>query len=59
MRFQPDVCLFTPAQDTAYMFGDWAEETLLQAERALLRLSVPAPAWLNATYYAQKVKAKE
>ena len=41
------------------MFGDWAEETLLQAERALLRLSVPAPAWLNATYYAQKVQAKE
>jgi hypothetical protein len=41
------------------MFGDWAEETLLQAERALLRLSVPPPSWLNATYYQEKVRAKE
>ena len=45
-------------QDVRYFFGDWAEETLLQAERALYRLKVPRPSWLNASYYAAKIVAK-
>jgi hypothetical protein len=30
----------------------------LQAERALYRLKVPRPSWLNASYYAAKIVAK-
>ena len=45
-------------QDVQYLFGDWAEEPLLQAERALHRLGTPRPSWLNASYYAAKVLAK-
>lgn len=45
-------------QDVTYFYGDWAEETLLQAERALHRLGVPRPAWLNASYYHEKVASK-
>ena len=40
-----------------YMFGDWAEESLLQAERALALLGAPKPAWLDADYYNEKVLA--
>lgn len=43
------------AQDVNDFFGDWAEESLLQAERALRRLGAPRPGWLNATYYQEKV----
>jgi len=43
------------AQDVTYFYGDWAEESLLQCERALHRLGMGRPAWLNATYYAQKI----
>jgi len=39
------------SQKVDYFYGDWAEESLLQAERALYRLGVPKPPWLNATYY--------
>jgi len=38
-------------------FGDWAEESLLQAERALKLLGVPKPEWLNTAYYNEKVLA--
>jgi hypothetical protein len=44
------------AQDVTYFYGDWAEESLLQCERALLRLGMPKPAWLNGTYYDKFVK---
>jgi len=43
------------ALSTERMFGDWAEESLLQAERGLRRLGLPRPAWLNATYYEAQV----
>jgi len=43
------------AMDVAYMFGDWAEETLLQAERALRTLGMPKPEWLNQSYYDAKI----
>jgi hypothetical protein len=43
------------AMDTRYMFGDWAEETLLQAERALLALGSPRPSWLDPAYYQEKI----
>uniref|UniRef100_A0A061QWZ9 Amine oxidase domain-containing protein n=1 Tax=Tetraselmis sp. GSL018 TaxID=582737 RepID=A0A061QWZ9_9CHLO len=42
-------------QDVRYIFGDWAEDSLLQAERALRRIGVGRPEWLNATYYQEKV----
>jgi hypothetical protein len=45
------------AQDVHYFFGDWAEESLVQAERALYKLGVPRPAWLNETYYKAKIVA--
>jgi len=44
-------------QDVAYFMGDWAEESLLQCERALYLLGEPKPSWLNATYYDAKIKA--
>jgi len=37
------------------MYGDWAEETLLQAERALRALGSPKPEWLDADYYHKKI----
>lgn len=37
------------------MFGDWAEESLLQAERALHANGVPRPSWLDEDYYNLKV----
>eukprot|EP00420_Gonyaulax_spinifera_P005406 CAMPEP_0197941966 /NCGR_PEP_ID=MMETSP1439-20131203/123640_1 /TAXON_ID=66791 /ORGANISM="Gonyaulax spinifera, Strain CCMP409" /LENGTH=104 /DNA_ID=CAMNT_0043565199 /DNA_START=14 /DNA_END=328 /DNA_ORIENTATION=+ len=45
------------AQATEKMFGDWAEESLLQAERGLRVTGVPKPDWLDEAYYAQKVVA--
>ena len=45
------------AMDVRYFFGDWAEESLLQAERALATLGVRRPDWLDARYYADKVVA--
>lgn len=41
--------------ETRYMYGDWAEESLLQAERALRVAGQPRPAWLDADYYEQRV----
>ncbi|KAL7555416.1 hypothetical protein ACA910_017424 [Epithemia clementina (nom. ined.)] len=39
-----------------HAFGDWAEESLLQAERAMYLLGTPKPTWLlNATYYELNV----
>ena len=40
-----------------YFFGDWAEESLLQAERAMHILGTPRPLWLNESYYREKVVA--
>ena len=44
-------------QDVRFFNGDWAEESLLQAERALARLGVGRPDWLNRSYYDARVKA--
>lgn len=38
-----------------YFYGDWAEESLLQAERAMFLLRTPRPEWLDETYYAEKI----
>lgn len=38
-----------------YFFGDWAEESLLQAERAMYILGTSRPLWLNESYYREKV----
>mmetsp|Transcript_99094 Transcript_99094/g.275932 ORF Transcript_99094/g.275932 Transcript_99094/m.275932 type:complete len:511 (-) Transcript_99094:82-1614(-) len=43
------------ALQTEKLFGDWAEESLLQAERGLRLLGLPRPEWLNEAYYAAKV----
>lgn len=43
------------AMDVTYFFGDWAEESLVQSERALYRLGVPKPEWLNASYYQKQI----
>lgn len=40
-----------------YLFGDWAEESLLQCERALYRLGVPKASWLDEKYYDEQVVA--
>lgn len=40
-----------------YFFGDWAEESLLQAERVMHILGTPRPLWLNESYYREKVVA--
>jgi len=45
------------AQEVENMYGDWAEESLLQAERALYVLNVAKPDWLNTTYYNEKIIA--
>ena len=45
------------AMNVHYMYGDWAEESLLMAERALSRLGTPKPVWLDADYYSEKVVA--
>ena len=47
------------ALDVKYLYGDWAEESLLQAERALRRLGAPKPDWLDAAYYAAKIAAMD
>ncbi|KAL7555414.1 hypothetical protein ACA910_017423 [Epithemia clementina (nom. ined.)] len=39
-----------------HSFGDWAEESLIQAERAMYELQTPKPAWIqNDWYYQQHV----
>merc|ERR1719502_1829237 len=43
------------AQEVMGFFGDWAEESLLQAERALTLLGVSKPPWLNEAYYNKKI----
>lgn len=45
------------AQEVMGFYGDWAEESLLQAERALKVLGVPRPDWLDSAYYNNKVVA--
>lgn len=45
------------ALDISKFFGDWAEESLLQSERALRVLGLPKPDWLDGDYYAKKVVA--
>ena len=47
------------AQDVTYFYGDWAEETLTQSERALYRLGLPKPSWLNSTYYHKHIVSVE
>lgn len=42
-------------QNVYYFFGDWAEESLLQAERAMYLLHTPQPIWLDESYYKEKV----
>jgi hypothetical protein len=42
--------------DVRYYFGDWAEESLLQVERAMLLLGMSPPEWLqNENYYHNNV----
>jgi hypothetical protein len=42
--------------DVRYYWGDWAEESLLQAERAMLLLGMSPPPWLvNLDYYHTNV----
>ena len=41
-----------------YFYGDWAEESLLQAERAMFSLGMEKPMWLNGTYYEEKVASQ-
>jgi hypothetical protein len=42
--------------DVRYFFGDWAEESLLQSERAVLLLGMPPPMWLQSIdYYHENV----
>jgi len=43
------------AMRTEELFGDWAEESLLQAERGMRRLGLARPDWLDAAYYEAKV----
>jgi hypothetical protein len=45
------------AQRTEELFGDWAEESLLQTERGLRLQGMPAPDWLDKVYYQKKVVA--
>eukprot|EP00746_Dinoflagellata_sp_MGD_P086947 gnl/MRDRNA2_/MRDRNA2_34472_c0_seq1.p1 gnl/MRDRNA2_/MRDRNA2_34472_c0~~gnl/MRDRNA2_/MRDRNA2_34472_c0_seq1.p1 ORF type:complete len:505 (+),score=92.02 gnl/MRDRNA2_/MRDRNA2_34472_c0_seq1:68-1582(+) len=45
------------ASEVEKMYGDWAEESLLQAERALHVLNVPKPDWLDTSYYNDRVVA--
>lgn len=45
------------AQEVEKMYGDWAEESLLQAERALHVLNIEKPEWLDTAYYNAKVVA--
>mmetsp|Transcript_8226 Transcript_8226/g.12610 ORF Transcript_8226/g.12610 Transcript_8226/m.12610 type:complete len:563 (+) Transcript_8226:196-1884(+) len=44
------VCL-----NARYFYGDWAEESLLQAERAMYLLGMAKPPWLNSSYYQEKI----
>jgi len=44
------------AQSVESMFGDWAEESLLMAERGLLLQGFERPQWLDEDYYKAKVK---
>jgi len=37
--------------------GDWAEESLLQAERAMYLLGTAKPLWLDEFYYQEKVES--
>lgn len=46
------------ALDVKYMFGDWAEESLLQAERALRLAGTPKAEWIDTEYYDKNVAAK-
>uniref|UniRef100_A0A7S1X8U8 Amine oxidase domain-containing protein n=1 Tax=Tetraselmis chuii TaxID=63592 RepID=A0A7S1X8U8_9CHLO len=50
-----DYCI----QDFKYMYGDWAEDSLTQAERAMHRLGLPRPDWLDEEYYAKKIESVE
>lgn len=45
------------AQNVEYLFGDWAEESLLQAERGLRKIGYKRPDWLDKDYYQTKVEA--
>ena len=38
--------------------GDWAEESLLQAERAMYLLGTKKPRWLDEIYYQEKVVSR-
>ena len=35
--------------------GDWAEETLLQAERAVTLMGTPRPDWVDRDYYETNI----
>merc|ERR1712032_337762 len=40
-------------------YGDWAEESLLQAERTMYLLNKTSkPTWLNSTYYKTRVTSQ-
>jgi len=43
------------SMNVRYFEGDWAQETLVQSERALFRLGLSMPLWLNQTYYDEKI----
>eukprot|EP00529_Nitzschia_sp_RCC80_P016821 CAMPEP_0113504326 /NCGR_PEP_ID=MMETSP0014_2-20120614/34654_1 /TAXON_ID=2857 /ORGANISM="Nitzschia sp." /LENGTH=645 /DNA_ID=CAMNT_0000399425 /DNA_START=43 /DNA_END=1980 /DNA_ORIENTATION=+ /assembly_acc=CAM_ASM_000159 len=45
--------------EVKYFWGDWAEETLVQAERAMLLLGTPPPSWTqNFDYYTAEIIEK-
>jgi hypothetical protein len=58
-----DVPIFLVNNDWVCMnvrsfWGDWAEESLLMAERAMLLLGTKKPAWLDTDYYNEKVVSR-
>ena len=42
-------------ENVRYLHGDWAEESLLQAERAMYLLGMEKPTWLNSSYYNKQI----
>ena len=46
------------ALQSKYLFGDWAEESLMQAERALRLAGMDKPQWLDTKYYKANIVNK-
>lgn len=45
------------AQKTEDLWGDWAMESLMQAERGLLKFGLPRPQWLDEAFYNKQILA--